>query len=69
MDGMIKNKYTILLNIVIVLAILMASVLQSQAHDTSIVSKTSTVISGYFQRPESPAWVDNAVFYLSLIHI
>jgi maltose alpha-D-glucosyltransferase/alpha-amylase len=58
-----KNKFTILLNIAIFLGTLTASVLQSQAQDTSNTSKTSYVINGNVQRPESPAWVDNAVFY------
>lgn len=60
---MIKNKYTILLNIAVLLAALTVSVLQSQVLDTANTSKASYVITGNAQRPESPAWVDNAVFY------
>ena len=63
MGAVIKNKYTILLTIAIFLAALTASMLQSQVLDTANTSKASYVITGNVQRPESPPWVDNAVFY------
>jgi len=58
-----KNKYTILFNVVLFFAVLPTCVMQSQAQDTTNTSKTSYWITGNIHRPESPAWVDNAVFY------
>ena len=58
-----KNKFTVYFNIVIFLITIVLGVFQSQAQDATSNSKISCIITGNAHRPESPAWVDNAVFY------
>jgi glycosidase len=60
---MFKNNFIKFLNIVIFLSTLTVCMSQSQAQVTANTLKTTYVITGNVQRPESPAWVDNAVFY------
>jgi len=63
MNNMIKKIYTILQTFAFVFVVLAVNMFQSQAQEPVLISKTNYIVTGKAHRPDSPAWVDNAVFY------